>query len=90
MRVLRGKRSNSGVSNILKLSLKKLINKLLAQNLNDTCDIIHAIIRFFFFFPMMECYYKDICMFLKKKRKKDMHELVELNHARIKILCIAH
>ena len=76
MGVLRGKRSNSGVSNILKLSLKKLINKLHAQNLSDTCD--HP------------CYYKDICMFLKKKRKKDMHELVELNHARIKILCIAH
>ena len=69
MGVLRGKRSNSGISNILKLSLKKLINKLHAQNLNDTCDIIHAIIRYIFF-PMMECYYKDICMFLKKKRKK--------------------
>ena len=39
----------------------------------------------------MECYYKDICMFLKKKKKKkfDIHKLVELNHAYSKVSCIA-
>ena len=89
MGVLRGKRSNSGISNILKLSLKKLINKLDAQSLNDNCDIIHAIIRFFFFLWWNAIIRIYVC-FSKRKEKKDMRELVELNHARIKILCIAH
>ena len=45
------------------------------------CDIIRDIIRVFF--SLMECYYKDICMFdvSQKEKKNDMHELVELNRA---------
>ena len=52
MGVLRENGSNCGLSIILKLSLKKK-KKLYAQNSNDTSDIIHAIIRFFFSYDGM-------------------------------------
>ena len=84
------KSSNCGINCILKLSQKKKKKKLHAQNSNDTLWHYPWYYKSFFRWWNAIIRIYACLMFLKKKKKNDMHELVELNRAWSKMLSIAH